>query len=451
MRTRRPHAVSACAWITGCIAGLAGLVCACGQRDAPRDTLVYDIWSGGGATVAAETPGDSNDPSAPEAQDPNDLIGSPPGDGETVVAGETAERGDAPVLEVSVAVLDFGETETVLTFQVHNAGGGSMEYTIVGDQSWMTASPDSGLNEGTYDTISVQAERTGLAAGTYAGALAIATPDGQQETVSVSMTVAAPAEPPDPPPPPAEDGSNFARAAYFYWDWSTDEADIEAFVPLLVGHYTSACIVFIGAAAKVQANVEHVLSISHPAELIVGLTTGDLLSSLEDVAGWHALGSLAAWCVARTGVPRIGLDIEFSLDSYLYHDVPFDLAKYEEGLRAFATYIPDVQVYFYPPNYEGFSEANMKTVLQRTRGGEVLAKLPRHRSQRFHVRLVFGASPGSPLSEPGGLLVGAGRSRGTDLSDRRHLVGPGHAAADPADDSARMLALRRAAVQCRQG
>ncbi len=416
MTVRRLRAAPTAAWITTCITVVAGLSSACGGREIARDSLIYDLWSGGAvSTGAGENTGASDDPSAPNAPSQGDQSGSPlASEGATVVAGETEVRsGDPPVLEVSVEALDFGEAETLLTFQVHNAGGGTMEYTIAASQSWMSVSPDAGTNEGAYDEISAQVDRTGLEAGPYAGSLTIATADGQQKEVTVSMGVPAtppadppPADPPPPddPPPPADppppDGpTGPGRAAYFFWDWSVDEAQIDAFVPLLVGHYTSLCIVFIadrGDVARVQANVEHVLSIPHPPELIVGLTSW---GTLEDVSAWQEVGSLAAWCAARTGVPRIGIDIEFALDGYLYHDVPLDLAKYEEGLQAFAAYVPDVQIYLYPPNYEGYGDANMKTVLQRTRVISAAVKyLPNFHAMGASVS-TYGAYLAHPLGE----------------------------------------------------
>ncbi len=157
-----------------------------------------------------------------------------------------------------------------------------------------------------------------------------------------------------------------ARVAYFFWDWSVDEAQIDLLVPPLVGHFDAVCIVFIadaGDAGRIQRHVEHVLALPHPP-LITGLTAW---RSVDDVASWRAVGQIAAWCVARTGVPRVAIDIEFGLDGYLYHDAPLDVGRLAAGLRAFSAALPGVQVYFYPPNYE--SEASphgLRTVARRT-------------------------------------------------------------------------------------
>jgi hypothetical protein len=344
-------------------------VSACGPSSAPPQTLAYDLWAGGASAVpAADENGaqtDGENPASPDGTNFSVQTGSD----QTAVAGETVERGGAPILQVSVNALDFGETAALLTFQVYNAGGGTLEYTIAADQAWVSVNPDAGANAGAYDAINVGVDRSGLQPGSYTSLLTVASADGQAQQVSVSVAVPStppPSSAPDEPPPDVPSAP--ARAAYFFWDWNTDEAQIDAFVPRLAGHYQSACVVFIGQADRVQANLEHVLSIPHPPELIVGLTTSDMLDSLEDVDGWKALGSLAAWCAARTGVPRIGLDVEWDIDGYLYHDIPLDFAKYEEGLREFATYIPGVQVYFYPPNWEGgIDETTLQTVQQRTR------------------------------------------------------------------------------------
>ncbi len=402
------------------IATFASVITGCGSADSPLGTLAYNIWSGngsvppdGGEDDDAEGGDGTTDPSGTPDWDEVEITGA--GGGPAVVAGETEERGDSPILQVSVQALNFGESGTQLSFEIYNAGDGTMEYTIAADQPWISVDPDGGANEGTLDEIVVQVDRTGLPSGAYAGIVAVATADGQDEQIDVWMAVAAapppadddgsagggdapppdaPSEPDEPTLDPPAYPSDPARAAYFFWDWNTDAAQINAFVPLLVGHYSSMCVVFIGLRPRVETNLEYVLSIPHPAEVIVGLSTAEMLNGLEDIEGWHALGSLAAWCVARTGVPRLNLDLEWDADDYIYGDIPLDFDKLETGLRAFASYIPDVHVYFYPPNWEGITdESRMRAVLRRTR----LIEAARRCLPNFHAMGASVASYGSYL------------------------------------------------------
>ncbi len=96
---------------------------------------------------------------------------------------------DVPVLLVSPTSLYFGTSSTSMTFTISNAGGGTLSWDVSEnpDESWITSVlPASGTNG---ETITVQASRSGLIAGTYNGTVSVTSTNGGDQDVSVSMTV----------------------------------------------------------------------------------------------------------------------------------------------------------------------------------------------------------------------------------------------------------------------
>jgi hypothetical protein len=66
-----------------------------------------------------------------------------------------------PVLEVDVTELDFGETETSMTFTITNTGGGTLDWSLSEDEEWITVDVTSGsLDADLSDTVTVEVDRT---------------------------------------------------------------------------------------------------------------------------------------------------------------------------------------------------------------------------------------------------------------------------------------------------
>ncbi|HZS49907.1 MAG TPA: hypothetical protein VFA54_03540 [Bryobacterales bacterium] len=104
-----------------------------------------------------------------------------------------------PVLSVSAAKLGFaaeagGPNPAPQTFTVTNAGSGTLNFSITGNQSWLTITPASGaVSSGASVTITVNARSANLNAGDYEGALVISAPGTLEgsRTVQVSLAVRA--------------------------------------------------------------------------------------------------------------------------------------------------------------------------------------------------------------------------------------------------------------------
>ena len=153
-----------------------------GSGSAPRDLSVSVDTTGLSAgthtaTVTVESAGVSGSPK----QIPITLTLDPP----------------IPVLSVSPASLSFsavagGASPASKNLTVSNTGAGTLNYTVSDNAAWLSVSPGSGTAPG---TVSVSADVTGLAAGTYNGSVTVTSSGstGSPATIPVTFVV-------DPPP-----------------------------------------------------------------------------------------------------------------------------------------------------------------------------------------------------------------------------------------------------------
>jgi len=110
--------------------------------------------------------------------------------GDTVLVEVTMVVSLEPVLSVSDSELDFGDRETVKTFEIANTGGGVLEWRISSSEDWIAVSPDSGTTSDEVDKIKVSIDRSGMVSegSPYAGAITV-TSNGGQCTISVRAAV----------------------------------------------------------------------------------------------------------------------------------------------------------------------------------------------------------------------------------------------------------------------
>ena len=67
-----------------------------------------------------------------------------------------------PFPAFSEQYLDFGVESTVLKFALSNAGSGTLDYTLIPSQDWITVNPREGEIDKNSDTITVTIEKSGL-------------------------------------------------------------------------------------------------------------------------------------------------------------------------------------------------------------------------------------------------------------------------------------------------
>ncbi len=99
-----------------------------------------------------------------------------------------------PVLSVAPSSLSISAKEGVAppsqSFQVWNSGAGTLNYQIETNVSWLSVSPTSGSSGGERDTITVQADTSGMTTGTYNGVISvISDATNGTENIGVTLTI----------------------------------------------------------------------------------------------------------------------------------------------------------------------------------------------------------------------------------------------------------------------
>jgi BACON domain-containing protein/Big-like domain-containing protein len=86
-----------------------------------------------------------------------------------------------------------GLDATSQTFDVWNAGGSTLNYTIGDDVAWLSCAPSPGDSTGEHDTITVTFDTDGLASGIYNATITITAPGASNtpQTIAVTLTVNA--------------------------------------------------------------------------------------------------------------------------------------------------------------------------------------------------------------------------------------------------------------------
>ena len=107
----------------------------------------------------------------------------------TITSSPTIFRSPATMTFTAVA---GGANPASQTLQISNSGGGTLNWSVSANQTWLTLSPSSGSSTGEIDNVSVSASISGLAAGTYSATITIAAPGATNtpQTTAVTFNIA---------------------------------------------------------------------------------------------------------------------------------------------------------------------------------------------------------------------------------------------------------------------
>lgn len=114
----------------------------------------------------------------------------------TFTAGAGAVVG-APEIAVSTTAIhvatDFSVNAVSDSFVLHNAGGGTLNYTISDNANWLSCTPVSGALTTGASKIDVNYDTAGLASGNYQAVITVSDPNAvnSSQTIPVTLTVAA--------------------------------------------------------------------------------------------------------------------------------------------------------------------------------------------------------------------------------------------------------------------
>jgi hypothetical protein len=165
-------------------------------------------------------------------------------------------------ISLNRALLNFGaKTSGAKTpdqiIYINNSGGGTLNWSVSDDVSWLNCFPSSGTNAG---SVTVSVEVTGLSASTYTGTITVSDPNASNspQTVSVTLKVYGSGQTSVPfgPFETPLDGST-VRCSIAVTGWALDDIGVES-VKIYRGEPNN--LVYIGDAVFVEGarpDVEH--------------------------------------------------------------------------------------------------------------------------------------------------------------------------------------------------
>ena len=89
----------------------------------------------------------------------------------------------------SLFTISGGEDPPPQSLEIRNSGGGTLDYQITADQSWLSVSTDRGSSTGETDTVEIAVAPANLEPGTFEGAITITAPPAWPVKVPVTLIV----------------------------------------------------------------------------------------------------------------------------------------------------------------------------------------------------------------------------------------------------------------------
>ena len=108
-----------------------------------------------------------------------------------VNVSESAISATVPVFgfPASLFTTSEGANPPPQALEIRNSGGGTLDYQITTDQSWLFVSPDQGSSVGETDTVEIAVDPSNLEPGAFEGAITITAPPAWPITVPVTLIV----------------------------------------------------------------------------------------------------------------------------------------------------------------------------------------------------------------------------------------------------------------------
>jgi polygalacturonase len=93
-----------------------------------------------------------------------------------------------PSISIVPSSLDFGDSRTELSFRIQNGGGSALDWTAGTSSGWVDIGKTAGrIPAGSFEDVSVQVSRSGVASGTYSGSVNVVSNGGFPLAVVVRM------------------------------------------------------------------------------------------------------------------------------------------------------------------------------------------------------------------------------------------------------------------------
>ena len=102
-----------------------------------------------------------------------------------------------PIISLTPSSLSFtclqGSSPPSQTLQIRNSGGGTLNWTVSDNATWLTVNPASGSSTGEWDPVTVSVNASSLSPGPYTAKITVSAPEASNspQYVPVSLTVAS--------------------------------------------------------------------------------------------------------------------------------------------------------------------------------------------------------------------------------------------------------------------
>ena len=121
--------------------------------------------------------------------------------GVTLLASYTSSS--TPILLLSPTSFYFvclqGSSPLAATLQIRNSGGGTLNWTVSSNATWLTLSPPSGFSTGEWDLVTVSINASSLSPGTYNAMITVSAPGASNSPQYIPVTLDVLPLPPGPP------------------------------------------------------------------------------------------------------------------------------------------------------------------------------------------------------------------------------------------------------------
>jgi predicted secreted protein len=96
---------------------------------------------------------------------------------------------------LSFTAVQGGNNPAIQAIGIWNSGGGTLDWSVSDDATWLNLSPTNGSSTGGTSNVIVSVDISGLSAGNYNAMITISSPDATSspQTIIVTLTIAPPA------------------------------------------------------------------------------------------------------------------------------------------------------------------------------------------------------------------------------------------------------------------
>jgi len=117
---------------------------------------------------------------------------SPPGSAPAIAA--------SPSMAIGFSAEQGGPNPSSQTLEIHNSGGGTLDWLLTDTADWLTLSPTGGSSAGEINAVTVSVDIAGLSPGDYSATITISAPAASNSPVELPVTLTITSTTAPPPP-----------------------------------------------------------------------------------------------------------------------------------------------------------------------------------------------------------------------------------------------------------